>query len=151
MACLHLRPAAARGSARVCAASARSRRESPGPGCLVESFAGAAEAAVALRRPVGRLAARAPAGARARHRALAGDVVRAARQGARALRALADAPPRAAPCAAQPLAEIPGAAPERAGERAGEFSQVPAAAAGAAPAAARAMARCEPRPAPADD
>src|SRR5260370_23372790 len=151
MACVDLRPAAARGSARVCAASARCGRDPPGPGCLVESFARAAQAPVPFRRPVGQLAALAPAGACARHRALARDVVRAARSGARSLFALADAAPRAAPCAARPLAEVPGAAAERAGERAGEFSQVSAAAAGAAPDAARAMARCEPRPAPADD
>src|ERR1700686_1359935 len=109
------------------------------------------KAAVAVRRPVEQLAALAPAGARARHRALARDVGRAARSGARGLRALADAPSRGAPCAARPLAEIPGTAAERAGGRAGEFSQVSAAATGAAPGAARPMARCEPRPASADD
>src|SRR3984893_9342986 len=151
MACVDLRPAAARGSARVGAASARSRRESCGPGGLVEPFARAAEAPVAFWGPVGGPAALAPAGPRARHRALARDVGGAARQGARSLFALADAPPRAAPRAARPLAEIPGTAAERAGERAGEFSQVPAAAAGAAPDAARAVARCQPHPAPADD
>src|SRR5438270_152705 len=93
----------------------------------------------------------ASADSRARERALARHVGRAARPGARALPALSVAAARAAPRAAQPVGEVPVAAARGADEGAGGFSQVQAAAAGAAPDAARTMAQREPRPAPGEE